>query len=169
MIDLLPTPGAPVDFPFAEKTVRQKIGLPKDDMRALRREHLNEAEFIIHKKALYLSAGAVEKLWQAAAQFGAQSRPAQSSSEGDPLKSEVSKKTAPPETLLVVNTQLANRHMLHCCRTDDNPYRPKKMVRVRVRTQEGFRIRMEIIAQLVAGYDDLYDLVSKYPRKKTNL
>jgi hypothetical protein len=169
MPELNPSPDAPAGFPYLEKTARQKIGLPKDDMRALRRAHLKEGDFVIHKKALYLSQGAVDTLLAAAEQLSVKSRPAQSSSNSGPVKIAPPKKAPAPERLLIVNATLSNKRMLHCCAADEDPDRPKKLLRVRVRSQEGFRIRTAIEAQLVEGYDDLYDLVSKYPRKKQNL
>jgi hypothetical protein len=161
-----PTSGAPVDFPFAEKNVRQKIGLPKDDLRALRRAHLTAADFTIHKKALYLTRGAVEKLFTAAAQLPAKSRCARSEDDPGAVKTAPAKKTAEVETLLVVRTDLKNPHLLLACPKGDDPDRPEKPLRVRVRSTVNFIRRMEIPAILVDGYTDLYDLARSAPRKK---
>lgn len=157
-------PSAPAGFPFPEKIARQKAGLSEDDMRALRNAKLKlDVDFRYHKKAIFLSQPALEKIAPTLTpRFPEKTPPAANGERPGPIAGEVVK-------LLIVRTDLSNRHMLSACAVGEDPDRPQKTLRVRVRSQEGFRKRTTIEARLVSGYSDMYDLVSRYPRKKTNL
>lgn len=161
---LEPSTEAPVGFPFAEKMAREKAGLSEDDFRALRGKHLRkDADFVYHKKAIYLTAGALKKIAPALlCREPGNEPPGGIAAQESALTPTVAK-------LLIVRTDLANTRLLLCCPENDNPDRPKNPVRVRVRSQEGFRIRTAIEARLVQGYTDLYDFAGKYPRKKNPL
>lgn len=159
-----PTPGAPKDFPFAEKIAALKIGLSEQDMRELRNARLKlDVDFRYHKKAVFLSLAALKKIApELGVQLPNQMQGAAIAEQPDPIPDAVVK-------LMIVRADLPNKRMLTACAPEENPDRPKKTLRVRVRSQEGFRIRTAIEARLVPGYSDLYDLVSKYPRKKPTL
>jgi len=148
----------PEGFPFAEKMAIQKAGLSEEDVRHVRQRLLRkDVDFVYHKKAIFLTAQGLKVI----------------APQLEPLDSKKSPDggIAAPECvkLLIVRNDLKNRRLLLACLEGDNPDRPQKTVRVRVRTQEGFRIRTGIEARAVPGYDDLYDLTSKYPRKKNHL
>ena len=181
-IDLQPTVGAPSGFPFEESTVRKKLGLTKDDLRPWRKKRLVEgADFITHKKRLYWNAGAVRQAFE---QFGlsapplpgepgASTIPHDREAEKGDVAREPEPVTAPPgppaiEQLLVVRADLANRRMLQACPKGDNPERPKRLLRVRVRSADNFIRGMEIPAIRVEAYGmtDLYDLARALPRKR---
>ncbi len=102
----------------------------------------------------------------AAGQLSNGSRPARSSEFAVALKEASPKKPAAIETLIVVRADLANPHLLLACSQDDNPERPARPLRVRVRDSVNFTRRMQIPAALVDGYTDLYDLARSLPRKK---
>lgn len=165
MPDLLsPSPGAPDGFPFPEKIAREKAGLSEEDMRAFRNSTLKrDVDFVYHKKAVFLSAAALEKIAP-----GLLTPTAEKAQDGA-----IAPQPAPiadePVKLLVVRANLANKHLLLCCAVGDDADRPRATVRVRVRSTEGFKARQGIEARLVPGYSDFYDLVSKYPRKKEQL
>lgn len=165
MTDLLSAdPNAPTGFPFPEKIARQKAGLSEEDMRALRNQRLvKDVDFKYHKKAVFLSASALQKIAPLL-----QASPVEKAQDA-PIPEQPTAIAPAAQSLLVVRTDLANRRILLACLEGDNPDRPKKTVRVRVRSTEGFRRRGEIEGRLVPGYQDLYDLVSKYPRKKQTI
>lgn len=157
---LLRSEDAPDGFPFAEKIARQKIGLLEEDMRRLRTAKLKQGlDFVYHKKAIFLSAEALQKIAPA---LGV-SLETEPQDAAIPVPGEA---IASPVRLLIVRADLANKHILVCCPYDQDPDRPKNTVRVRVKSKEGFRNRTAIEARLVPGYEDLYDLTSKYPRRK---
>lgn len=156
----------PPKFPFEEKDVRGKLGLTEDELRALRKTHLaGSVHFVKFKKRIWLSAEGVDKLFMAAGQPIPEKTAAAlqglNAGDGEPKKT-----AAEVVTLLVVRTDLANRHLLLACAKEDDPDRPKKPLRVRVRVTVNFLRRMEIPAVLVDGYDDLYDMARPLPRKK---
>lgn len=160
------SPDAPSRFPFEEKTARHKLGLTEDEMRALRKTRLTGSiHFVKHKKRLFLSAEGVDILFAAAGQPAPQK--VTTGQEGINPGDQKAKKEPPSiVTLRVVRTDLANKHILLACPHDDDPDRPKRSVRVRVRSTANFTRRMEIPAFLVDGYEDLYDLARSAPRKK---
>jgi len=148
------SPEAPEGFPFAEKMARQKAGLSEEDFRALRGKHLRkDVDFVYHYKAIYLTAGALKKI-------APQLTPVESNAAPGGIAAAGSVK------LLVVRNDLKNPRLLLACAEGEDPDRPKKTVRVRVRSTEGFRIRSAIEGRLVLGYSALFDLVSRYPRKQ---
>lgn len=164
--DLLPTPGAPAGFPYEENHLRYKMGLTKEDMRRHRQEHLMPStDFTVHKKRVYWSLAAVRRLLAVLSPSPKKNAPAPPARSGaDPAPA----KTTPPEivTLRVVRCDLPNKHMLHACLPTEDPDRPKKTLRVRVRDTANFVRRMELPALRVEGYTDLYDLAHALPRKK---
>jgi hypothetical protein len=155
-MELTASGDAPAGFPFEEKRARIALGLNKDDARALRKRALGEADFVIHKKRLYLSAAALEKMRAGLSATGAASCPG----------SIVSEPPAEIESLRVVKADLKNRRLILACSAEDDLLQPKRPLRVRVRSQVNFRPGMEIPARRVAGYADLYDLTRPCPRKK---
>lgn len=165
-VTLIASPDALPEFPFEERIVRHKLGLTEDELRALRKTHLKEdLHFTRHKKRLFLSPEGVDKLFAAAGQPIPKKIAAakEGLNPGDPA----AKKTAPEiVTLMVVRTDLKNRHMILACDLDDDPDRPKAPLRVRVNSTANFVRRMQIPAVLVDGYSDLYDLARAVPRKK---
>lgn len=162
---LMPSPDAPIGFPFEEKRARFALGLNKDECRALRKAHLTDSDFAIHKKRLFLSAAAFEKL-QAAVGTAVPQKSGNRAGAPFPLDSTPKKSAPTVETLLVVRNDLANTHLILACAQTDNPDCPKKPLRVRVRDTTNFTRRMEIPAVLVDGYADLYDLARALPRSK---
>jgi len=160
-MELRPSEGAPAGFPFEEKMARHALGLNKDDARALRKAHLEEGDYVIHKKRLYLSTEAVAKLGRVLEK----TRGSSIVRNGDPKES-VPAEPAPIVALRVVRADLKNRRMILACVPEDELAHPKRPLRVRVKAQANFVPGMEIPAQLVAGYADLYDLARACPRRK---
>ena len=180
-LNLIPTTGAPVGFPFMENHVRARLGIGKDEIRSLRQQHLVEnTDWLLKKKRIWLAALGVEKLCaakglepkfaspnaQTANAVDAGAIPAAPPTGPIPKKNAALKaKPAEPIKLIVVQ-RCVNPHMIQACDPKDDPIMPKKMVRVRVRSNENFTRHMEIPAVLVAGYTDLYDLARACPKKK---
>ena len=152
---LEPATEHPEGFPFAEKMAVQKAGLSEEDVRHVRQRLLRkDVDFVYHKKAIFLTAQGLKVIAPQLEPLSEKNAQGGGIAAGECVK------------LLIVRTDVKNRRMLLACPEGDDPDRPKKTVRVRVRSQEGFRIRTAIEARLVAGYEDLYDLTSRYPRKK---
>lgn len=179
--NLIPTTGAPDGFPFIENHVRARLGLQKDEIRELRKLHLQEGQdWILKKKRVWLSSAAVAVLLRAKgldAKTASPNAQTPNADDAGALKAKVpnadSKKNAPPKSeagggpvLLKVVQRCINKRMIQCCALDDNSLMPKKMVRVRVRNNEHFIRHMEVPATLVEGYTDLYDLARACPKKK---
>lgn len=169
-------------FPYAESHVAYRLGLNKNEMRALRQRFLVEGpEFCRDKKGrILLSIGGAEKacaslglISEKAAQGepGAQHTPLAEKArqaEADREWEEMSKdEVILPEALVLVRTNLKNRHMVLACRQGElkgpEDWRRQAtrtgLLRVRVRSQEGLRGGMVLEAVRVEGYEDLYDLV----------
>lgn len=180
--NLIATTGAPEGFPFIENHVRARLGLQKDEIRELRQQHLIEGKtWLLKKKRVWLSETAVAVIAQAkglavdSASPNAQTPNADDSGalKANPQNPD-SKKNPPPKsdftatagvTLKVVQ-RCTNPHMIQCCDLKDNALMPKKMVRVRVRSNANFIRHMVVPVTLVAGYTDLYDLARACPKKK---
>lgn len=181
-MDLKPTPGGPEGFPFSEKKVRAALGVSRDEVRALRTSRLTEGVHFARGKqmSVWLNQSGVDALMPPAAQSSAQPPETRSGPNADdsgakkPAPGETPKdpntQTPKPEaevvTLRVVHCSLKNPHLLLACADKEDPDRPEKTVRVRVRSTANFTRRMEIPATLVAGYSDLYDLACRCPRQK---
>jgi hypothetical protein len=179
-IDLTPTPGAPLGFPFEENAVRHRLGLTKDEMRSLREKRLVEGpDFERYKKRVWLSQDAATRLLALADVKLEKTRVRTTADDVGPEKTAAARKNAPPpepaspaeETvaLKVVNCTLANKHMLTACPVAEDHERPRTLLRVRVRSAANFRRGMELPARQVtayAGMTDLYDLARPTPRKK---
>lgn len=161
--------GSTPTHPIPEKIARLRLGLNKDDIRALRQQHLKEGEhWVLHSKRVYLSPAGVELLFAAAGQKNAAASPSSIPAVPEALKD----LPAEEVKLRVVKNNLANRYMVLACPADDDPDRPKQVVRVKVRNarsgpdmRENLIRRMEIPARLVAR-PDLYELARPMPRKK---
>jgi hypothetical protein len=161
--NLTPSPGAPEGWPYEENRVRHRMGLTKDEMRALRQEKLTPfTDFTVYKKRVWLSAAASSRLLGMAGAKVKKTRGRTTAEDGSPVKK------PPPEivTLRVVRCDLRNPHLLLACPADQDPDRPKTTLRVRVRSAENFARRMELPAVLVDGHTDLFDLAHGLPRKK---
>ena len=180
-LNLIPTAGAPVGFPFIENHVRARLGLQKDEIRELRQMHLEEGtDWLLKKKRIWLAPTGVEKLLTTKGLGGEKRRPNAPTANADDdgaLKAELSaaanskknteSKAKPAEPLKLKVVQVCrNPHMIQACALTDNPVQPKKMVRVRVRDNQNFTRHMEIPVTLVNGYTDLYDLARPCPKKK---
>ncbi len=146
---------------FEERAVRYALGLNKNESRAMRKALLQEGDFLIHKKRLYLTGEAVEKL-----RLATGGPPAKNAPGLDCAQAAMEKKPAEVLTLRVVRSDLKNRRMILACLGSDDPERPLAPLRVRVHDQKNFVRGMEIPAQLVDGYQDLYDLARACPRKR---
>ena len=166
--NLTPTPDAPEGWPYEESQVRHRLGLGRDEMRALRRAHLAPfTDFTLYKKRVYLSAAAVTRLLGMADAKLKKSCGSAMAGDGGGVKSELAKKAAPAVVpLRVVRADLRNRHLILCCPAGEDPDRPQTTVRVRVRSAENFTRRMELPAVLAEGHRDLYDLARPLPRKR---
>ena len=166
--NLPPATGAPPGFPHEENQVRRRMGLSRDVMRALRQEKLAPAsDFTVHKKRVWLSAAAAARLLGMADAKVKKTCCGKGTVDGGAVKTAVAKKAPPgPVALRVVRCDLRNRHLILACPADQDADRPKTTVRVRVRSAENFKRRMELPAVLVEGHTDLYDLARGLPRKR---
>jgi hypothetical protein len=165
-VTLTASPDAPDGFPFEEKKARHALGLTEDEMRALRKTHLaGGSHFVKYKKRLFLSAGGADKLFAAAGQPFPKKTAADQ--EGlDAVDPAPAKCATAPVTLRVVRNDLRHHHMILACPQDDDPDRPKKTLRVRVRDPKSFIRRTEIPVIPVEGYNDLFDLDHSRPRAR---
>lgn len=178
-MELNPPSAAPSGFPISEKKARAGIGLSRDEIRALRSQHLTEGTHFTRGKqqSVWLTQAGLDLLTTLA---GANVKKTCGPVTTDDLATSRTKLLnlfrtraflAPPVPssnvhLRVVNCTLKNLHLLLACPLDDDPDRPKTTVRVRVRSTLNFVRHMEIPARLVDGYTDLYDLARSCPRKK---
>ena len=171
----------PEHFPIAEKKARARLGVSRDELRAIRNAHLVEGTHYVRgqQHSVWLSEAGLAALSAAVLDQSQKTAPARSLDDLATSRAKLLSllrargyvaPTAEPDPaeirLLVVRADLRNARLLLACAIDDDPDRPKKTVRVRVRSAENFVRRMEIPVRLVAGYDDLYDLARNCPRQK---
>lgn len=168
-------------YPISEKKARGQIGLTRDEIRALRNRHLSEGLHYARGKqqSVWLNQAGLDVLL---ANLAPRETVTRNRAVGGnphvlhPVKAQLLnllatrvaqlQKTPAPVTLRVVNCALKHPHLIVACALDDDPHRPKRPVRVRVNRTDNFIRGMEIPAQPVAGYTDLYELTRKCPRQK---
>jgi hypothetical protein len=164
LTDITPSTGSPTGFPFEEKHAGACFGLTKDVLRVFRQEQLADgSDFITHKKRIYWTAAAVQKL-QDSLGLPPSKKTAPAPQRSIPLDPAPVKATL--TELQVVRADLPNSHMLIACALDDDHLRPTAPFRVRVRDTKNFVRGMLIPVQVVAGYQDLFDLTRPTPRQK---
>lgn len=162
LLSISPTPAAPDGFPFAENHVRAQLGWNKDEMRLARKTRLEPADFRVYKKRVYLSAEALSRLSNhltANGQKNAATHPSSIADDPQPVMRE----------LIVCRAQVANPRMVLACPADENPDRPKTILRVRVKPGTVLRRRQAISGRLIHPYTDYYELIPpRFRRRSSN-
>jgi hypothetical protein len=169
----------PNHFPISEKKARAALGLTRDDIRALRKEHLTEGTHYARGKqqSVWLNDAGLTALHAAAAPRTTllpERAAGPVARELHPVKAQLLdllrarvvelQKTAPLQ-LRVVTANLQFKHMLIACALTDDHHRPKTPLRIRVNNNANFLRGMLVPVQIVAGYTDLYELTRKCPRQ----
>lgn len=158
-----PAPPADRAFTIWESSLPQKIGLNKDEIRALRKSHLIENEhWQLSKKRLLYSLEGVQRLYEVAGvawtNFDKNAAPSANVEDAGPIK-------APePITLIVFRDGLKNPKVIEAHFPDQDPGDPKNRMIVRVKKSGKFTVGMEIpVTELRPG---IYELARPCPRTK---
>lgn len=156
--------------PIPEKLLQHRLGINKDEIRALRKAHLKEGDhWILHGKRIHLSAQGMELIVAAVeGEKNGASVPSANQQLHDALKST----TTEESHFRVVKNDIPNRYLIMACPADQDHFRPKNLVRVKIRNSTSGPDKrlnlirgMEIPARLVQR-PDLYELSRPMPRKR---
>ena len=170
---LKPSEHAPAGFPLLENHVRARLGISRDEMLLIRKTRLAEGvDWCLRKKRVWLAQAGVAKT--AAAKGVAapvsgclDAQRADAARDGGVAEAagkKVAEEKGGAAALVMVRT-CVNPHIVLACPEGDDYLRPKKTVRVRVRSNANFRRGMALPGILVAGYEDLFDLGRACPKK----
>lgn len=153
-------------FVFTELHLRTALGLNKDEVRALRQQHLVEGEHwvLYHKRVVYSLAGAV-RLQELVGVSGElpeiNAAPSSNADQPEALAEVLT-------TLVVYRTGLRNGRIIlaHKKGAERERLTTADLVRVRVRRDKNLVRGMEIPCRLLPGYKDLYELAHALPRRR---
>jgi hypothetical protein len=137
-----------------------ELGLTRETMASLRREHLQEGvDWTLNAKKVWLVPAAAERL---KAQLGCPDLPAGKNGHGEAPGA----KAEPVE--LVVRLIPRNIHIVVCEKKEDGDRGDfgAGLVRVRVRSNANFLPGMQIRAMPHPDYSDVFDLVGRCPRQR---
>jgi hypothetical protein len=130
-----------------------ELGLSREAMALLRREHLEEGtDWILNLKKVWLAPAAIEKLKE---KIGCPDLPAQNNGHG-----EAPGANGEPISLIVSSVP-RNIHIVVCEKKEGGA-----LVRVRVRSNANFIVGMELRGVPHPDYSDVFDLVGRCPRQR---
>src|SRR5690242_7997694 len=126
-LNLNPSSASPAGFPFLEQRVRAALGWNADEMRQARKNRLLPTHFRLFKKRIYLSGEAVallsNGLGEPPPKKTAAARPAANADDPQPL----------PRAMRVVKAAVTNPRIILACPQEEDPLRPKTLLRVRIK------------------------------------
>lgn len=149
-------------FNVRESGVCSRLGLNKDELRAIRRSALTEgADWIQHKKRICYSQAGVEKV---AAVVGGQASTLEQKAAGSAIAQEIAAIKEPVLVEVLVLRQTRHKQILEGYFPDTDPNDIAKRIRIRVRDGRNFTKGMAVRVEHLGA--DLYQLVGRCPRSK---